>query len=205
MDRIDPTKTQDVYDRQAEAYDRARSRSFFEARWLTRFGDALPRGGRVLDLGCGAGEPVAAWLLAEGFQLTGADFSPAMLTIAKTRWPDGDWRVADMRNLEFPETFDGIIAWNSFFHLTPDEQRNTLPRMADHLAPGGRLLVTVGPDAGEASGTVAGESVYHASLSPAEYASLLEQHGLILVAFAAEDPGCQDHTILMAKKRDGPQ
>lgn len=202
MTQTDPNNTQDVYDRKAEAYDRSRSRSFFEARWLTRFGDALPRGSRVLDLGCGAGEPVAAWLIAEGFQLTGTDFSESMLTIARSRWPDGDWRTADMRTLAFPELFDGIIAWNSFFHLTPDEQRHTLPRMADHLAPGGRLLVTVGPEAGEASGEVDGETVYHASLSPAEYASLLEQNGLLLTAFAAEDPGCENHTILMAKKRD---
>ena len=43
----------ETYDRQAELYDRQRSRTLREARWLTRFGDALPRQGRVLDLGCG--------------------------------------------------------------------------------------------------------------------------------------------------------
>ncbi len=195
------TSIRDVYDRQAEAYDRNRSRSFFEARWLTRFGDALPRKGKVLDLGCGAGQPIAAWLIAEGFTYTGVDFSDAMLKIARTRWPDGDWRTADMRTFDLGETFDGLVAWNSFFHLTPDEQRACLPQMAKHLSPGGRLLVTVGPEAGETSGTVAGETVYHASLSPAEYAALLEANNLTLTAFVAEDPGCQNHTVLMARKQ----
>lgn len=195
-----PEATREIYDRHAEAYDRDRSRAFFEARWLTRFGDALPRGGRVLDLGCGAGEPIAAWLIAEGFRLTGADFSEGMLTIARNRWPDGDWRVADMRHLDLHETFNGIVAWNSFFHLTPDEQRDALPRLAAHLEPGGRLLVTIGPEAGEVTGQVGGEQVYHASLSPAEYAALLEAAGLRLTAFLAEDPGCQGHTIMMAVK-----
>lgn len=200
MDRIDPDQTREVYNRQALAFDEERSRSFFEARWLTRFGDALISGGRVLDLGCGAGEPIAAWLIAEGFQLTGLDFSEPMLAIARNRWPGGDWRVADMRNLELSERFDGIIAWNSFFHLTPDEQRNTLPRLANLLNPNGRLMLTVGPQAGEVCGYVGGEAVYHSSLSPAEYAKLLEENGLLLTAFVAEDPGCNGHSVLMAKR-----
>ncbi len=196
--------TRAVYDRQAEVYDADRSRAFFEARWLTRFGDALPRGSRVLDLGCGAGEPISSWLIAEGFRLTGLDFSPRMLDIARTRWPQGDWRDGDMRQLDLGERFDGIIAWNSFFHLSPDEQRAALPRLAAHLAPGGRLMVTVGHKAGEVTGTVGGEPVYHASLSPAEYATRLEETGLRLTAFVAEDPGCKDHTILMALKEESP-
>ncbi|NNE89210.1 MAG: class I SAM-dependent methyltransferase [Silicimonas sp.] len=203
MESVNPDKIREVYDRQAEGYDKARSRTLFEARWLTRFGDALPKGGRVLDLGCGAGEPISAWLIAEGFHLTGVDFSQAMLAIARERWPEGDWRVADMRDLDLPERFDGIIAWNSFFHLTPDAQRSTMARMARLLVPGGLLLVTVGPRAGEVSGTVAGETVYHASLSPAEYATLLETHGLLLTTFVAEDPSCGDLTVMMAKKHEG--
>ena len=196
------SNVRDVYDRQAETYDRQRSRAFFEARWLTRFSDALPRKGKVLDLGCGAGEPIAAWLIAEGFAYTGVDFSEGMLGLAKARWPNGDWRVGDMRRLDLGATFDGIVAWDSFFHLTPDEQRAALPRLADHLAPGGRMLVTVGPEAGEVTGHVGTEEVYHASLSPAEYATRLEDCGLRLTAFVAEDPGCEKHTVLMARKND---
>lgn len=203
MGGLTPDPIREVYDRQAEAYDKARSRTLFEARWLTRFGDALPKGGRVLDLGCGAGEPISAWLIAEGFRLTGVDFSEGMLSIARDRWPKGDWRVADMRTLDLEVRFDGLIAWNSFYHLTPDEQRNTLPRMAGLLAPGGLLMVTVGPRAGEVTGDVGGEEVYHASLSPAEYATLLEAHGLLLTTFVAEDPACGDLTVMMAKKTEG--
>lgn len=199
----DPSATQAVYDRQAEAYDASRSAVFFEARWLSTFGDALPRGGKVLDLGCGAGRPIAEWLIAEGFRLTGVDFSENMLALARARWPKGDWRVADMRALDLGETFDGIVAWDSVFHLTPDEQRAALPVLARHLAPGGRLLVTVAPVAGEAAGRVGAEAVYHASLSPAEYATRLEQCGLRLIAFLAEDANAGHHTVLMALKDGG--
>ena len=195
-----PDATQGVYERQAAAYDRARSRALFEARWLARFAACLPDKARVLDLGCGAGEPIARWFMAEGFQVTGVDFAQPMLDIAKSRWPDGDWRQGDMRTLDLGQTFDGIVAWNSFFHLQPDDQRACIAHMARHLAPGGSLLLTVGHIAGEVTGTVGEEVVYHASLSPAGYATCLEDNGLRLTGFLAEDPDTNQHSVLMARK-----
>ncbi|HKL70977.1 class I SAM-dependent methyltransferase [Salibaculum sp.] len=197
-----PEDIRGVYERQAAVYDAQRSRVLFEARWLARFAAALPTGGRVLDLGCGAGEPIARWFMAEGFRVTGLDLATPMLEIARGRWPDGDWREGDMRDLELGETFEGIVAWDSFFHLDPQAQRQTLGRMAAHLAPGGALLVTVGPKAGEATGEVGGEPVYHASLSPAQYAACLEDHGMRLTGFLAEDPETDKHSVLMARKED---
>ena len=194
----DPNR--DVYERQAAVYDAQRSRSLFEARWLARFSSCLPTGGHVLDLGCGAGQPIAAWFIAEGFRVTGIDFAEAMLDIARSRWPDGDWRQGDMRDFELGQTFDGLIAWNSFFHLTQDEQTACIARMARHLRPGGSLMLTVGPEAGEVNGMVGGEAVYHASLSPAEYARCLEDNGLRMTGFLAEDPETNDHSVLMARR-----
>lgn len=196
----DPNDTQAIYERQATEYDKRRSKALFEARWLARFTASLKPGDHVLDLGCGTGDPIARWFMAEGFDVTGVDFSAAMLKIAKERWPDGDWRMADMRDFELDQQFDGIIAWNSFFHLTADEQKGCITRMARHLHNGGMLMLTVGPRAGEVSGTVGSELVYHASLSPAGYATCLEENGLQLTGFLAEDPETQSHTVLMARK-----
>ncbi len=196
----DPNDTHGVYERQATEYDRRRSKALFEARWLARFTASLKPGDHVLDLGCGTGDPIARWFMAEGFTVTGVDFSQAMLDIARDRWPDGDWRQADMRDFELDQQFDGIIAWNSFFHLTSQEQQGCIARMSRHLRPGGMLKLTVGPRAGEISGTVGAEPVYHASLSPAGYAVCLEENGLHLTGFLAEDPETQSHTVLMARK-----
>jgi SAM-dependent methyltransferase len=192
--------TRKVYEEEAERFDRERSRKLFEARWLARFSDALPRAGRVLDLGCGAGEPIASWLMGEGFRYTGVDYAEAMLAIARKRWPEGDWRQADMRTLDLDETFDGIVAWNSFFHLTREEQRSCLPRLGRHLKPGGQMLITVGQGNGEVKGYVGDKAVYHASLSPAEYASLLEANGMVLTGFLAQDPDCEKHSVLLARR-----
>lgn len=197
-----PEDIRGVYERQAAVYDAQRSRALFEARWLARFAACLPKGGRVLDLGCGAGEPIARWFIAEGYRVTGMDFAPAMLGIVRSRWPGGDWRQGDMRHLDLDETFEGIVAWDSFFHLAPEDQRATLARMAAHLVPGGSILVTVGPDSSEATGSVGGEAVYHASLSPAGYAVCLEECGLRMTGFLAEDPDTDKHSVLMARKEE---
>ena len=195
-----PQAARAVYDAHARAYDAQRSRALHEARWLQRFASQVPAGGHLLDLGCGSGRPIAGWLIGEGFRLTGADFSEPMLALARARWPRGDWRLSDMRTLDFPERFDGIIGWNSFFHLTPEEQRACLPRLARHLVPGGVLMVTVGPEDGTTAGCVDTAVVYHASLAVSEYARILEGCGMRLTAFLAEDPDCEKHSILMARR-----
>ena len=189
-----------VYERNAVRFDRERARILFEAKWLARLAAIAGEQGRILDLGCGAGEPIARYFIERGFPLTGADFSPAMLDLARTHWPDGDWRCVDMRTLDLGERFDGVVAWDSFFHLTPDEQRQSLPRIAGHVAEGGGLLVTVGPSAGEVTGRVGDEAVYHASLAPHEYRALLDECGMIVEAFVAEDPDCDFHSVLLARR-----
>ena len=105
-----------------------------------------------------------------------------------------------MRTLDLGEAFGGVVAWDSFFHLTADEQRLCLPRLARHVAPGGGLLFTCGPEAGEVLGTVEGDAVYHASLSPQEYATLLEREGLRVEGFVPEDPTCGLRTICLAAR-----
>ena len=194
-----------TYQEVASEWEAARLRTLFEKPWLGRMTAGLGRGARILDLGCGAGEPIAAYLIAQGFAVTGVDGAPAMIEICRTRWPGGDWRVADMRGLGLGERFDAVMAWNSFFHLTADEQREALPRIAAHVATGGRLMATVGPDSGDVTGTVAGRTVPHSSLRLSEYAALLEGAGMLVRRFTADDPDCSGHTVLLAERRkDSP-
>jgi hypothetical protein len=74
------------------------------------------------------------------------------------------------------------------------------PRFAAHLEPGGALLFTAGPAAGEAMGAVEGRPVYHASLSPGEYAGAMEAQGLAPRAFVAEDSDCAGHSVWLARR-----
>lgn len=190
----------EVYQRNAEQFDRDRARDLHERGWLERFCAMLPEGGRVLDLGCGAGEPMAGYLIRQGFAVTGMDFAPAMLAIARARYPEACWVEGDMRALDMGVRFDGVLAWDSFFHLTAEAQRAVIPRLAAHLCSGGAVMLSVGPEEGEAWGDVAGEAVYHASLSPEGYAAEFRSAGMEVVAFQARDMACNGHSVLLARK-----
>lgn len=189
---------QTVYEANARRWDSERSRSLFEKPWLDRLLAHIPAGAAVLDLGCGTGEPIARYLIERGCAVTGIDFSAAMLSFARSRFPEVRWIEADIRDLQLAERFSGIVAWDSFFHLNRDEQREIIPRLAQHLLPGGAMLLTVGPDDGEALGQVGDGPVYHASLSPTEYASRLALVGLTVESFVANDPDCAGHSVLFA-------
>jgi trans-aconitate methyltransferase len=43
------------------------------------------------------------------------DGSAAMIAQAQTHFPAQRWIHRDMRHLTMDETFDGLIAWDSFF------------------------------------------------------------------------------------------
>lgn len=189
-----------LYERHARSFDKDRFRGLFEKGWLDRFRALIPSGGSVLDLGCGMGEPIARYLIEAGYALTGVDSAPSMIALCASRFPDRTWHVADMRSLALARRFDGIIAWDSFFHLTPDDQRQMFPIFRAHAAPGAALMFTSGPAHGEEVGEYQGEALYHASLDPAEYRTLLAQNGFTVEAHIAEDAECGGHTVWLARR-----
>jgi len=200
-------KSQDViaiYDREGPDWAQTRDRRLIERPWLDR---ALalaphPKGRKhVLDLGCGAGRPIAEYLLDRGCIVTGVDASRPMIELFARVVPRAIALHADMRGLKLSETFDLLIAWDSFFHLSPDDQRGMFPTFADLSAPGGALLFTSGPGAGEAIGTIGESELYHASLDPEDYRRLLDEAGFDELGYWPEDPDCAGHTIWLARRR----
>jgi hypothetical protein len=109
-----------------------------------------------------------------------------------------------MRGLALGRRFDGILAWDSFFHLTHDDQRAMFAVFAAHAAPGAALMFTSGPAHGIAMGQYAGEPLFHASLDPAEYTALLEAHRFQVVQFRPEDADCGGHSVWLARFTSGP-
>jgi SAM-dependent methyltransferase len=189
------------YERHAHAFDAARRLAFVERPWIDRFMITLPKGGRVLDLGCGGGEPVARHLVDAGFAVTGVDSAPTLIALARTRFPRHRWLLADMRTLIPDEApYGGILAWDSLFHLDHDEQAALIGRMAAWLKPRGRLLFNTGPEHGTAIGEQFGEDLYHASLAPEEYRALFAEHGLIEAAFRPDDPNAGGRSVWLAEK-----
>lgn len=190
----------DLYQRKAPDWIERRARAkLIEKSWLDRFRALLLPAAPILDLGCGSAEPMAAYLIELDYPVFGVDSSPAMIDACRRHFPDREWIVADMRQLALPRKFSGILAWDSFFHLCHDDQRNMFPVFREHAAPNAALMFTSGPAHGEAIGSFGGEPLYHASLDPVEYRSLLERNGFRVVSHVVEDPDCSGHTIWLAQ------
>ncbi|QEN88142.1 class I SAM-dependent methyltransferase [Labrys sp. KNU-23] len=189
-----------LYEAHADAWDEMRRRHFLEAAWLDRFLALLPAGeASILDIGCGAGEPIARHCIERGHRVTGLDAAPSLVELCKARFPGHDWLVGDMRTLALGRTFDGLIAWNSFFHLPPEDQRVMFPIFRRHANPKAALIFTSGTGHGEAIGTFQGSPLYHGSLNSRDYRRLLETNGFDIVSHMVEDRDCGGSTIWFAQ------
>lgn len=188
-----------LYRRHAQKWIALRQGRFIERSWLDRFSETLPQTATVLDLGCGAGVPIASYLLANGYDVTGIDSSPELIDAAQARFADGHWQVSDMRGLDLNAQFDGLLGWHSMFHLTPDDQRNLFSVFRRHAAKGATLMFTSGTQAGETLGVFEGEPLYHAGLDAQEYRSLLDASGFEVIDHVVEDPDCGGATIWLAR------
>jgi cyclopropane fatty-acyl-phospholipid synthase-like methyltransferase len=180
----------DLYHRHAANWDAARRGSNWNDRvWHQAFLEELSDGSSVLDLGCGGGEPVARFLVEYGMRVTGVDSSPAMVALARARLPGQEWIVADMRCLALDRRFDGILVWDSYFHLAHEAQRAMFAVFDAHGGDDAVLMFNTGPEHGEAASsfTFKGEQLYHASLAPAEYRALLDRSGFEVVHHIAND------------------
>jgi SAM-dependent methyltransferase len=191
----------DLYERHAAAWvsARLRERALYESGWLDRFRALIPLGGSILDIGCGAGEPIARYFKERGYAVTGVDSSPSMIAMFQARLPNQQAIVSDMRTLSLERVFHGILAWDSFFHLNHQDQRRMFPIFRAHAAQRAALIFTSGPAHGEAFGRLEGELLYHASLDAAEYRKLLDDEGFAVVATIAEDPTCGGRTLWLAQ------
>lgn len=101
---------------------------------------------RVLEIGCGAGEPVLRnllWRGGPGLRITANDLSEVQLSLARTI--PGAERVTflpgDAMDLSFADgSLAAVVVLYTFVHLPQDEQRELLSRIAHWLEPGGCLL-----------------------------------------------------------------
>jgi ubiquinone/menaquinone biosynthesis C-methylase UbiE len=86
-----------------------------------------PANKTVLDLGCGSGVWISRFLSANTKQLTGIDFSPGMLKVAKKKYPSISFEYGDAENLEHIEnnSFD-IVTASYVLHGVQKERRSKI-------------------------------------------------------------------------------
>lgn len=136
-------KTLRSYDSQAAVYVRQWGRrEARRPRLLQACMNLLPKGGLVLDLGCGPGQDMRA-LHRRRYRVVGLDLSKLLLRYARRRHRRVPLVRADMRSLPVHlQVFDGIWAAASLIHLPKPATRNLLRELKDLVRPGGVLAAT---------------------------------------------------------------
>lgn len=104
----------------------------------------LPANSKVLDLGCGHGIPVAKLISNRGHHIIGVDRSEKLLAFAREEMPEQEWILSDLENFEVNDIYDGIIIWDSLFHLPRTEHLTLLRKASSALKPGGVLILSSG-------------------------------------------------------------
>lgn len=100
---------------------------------------------KILDLACGTGR-LAIKLAQMGFQVTGADLSEDMLTIAEQRSRQAKVDVpfiqTDMRTMDGLDQYDLITCFDDSLNylIDPDDLGATFEAVHDHLSVNGKFL-----------------------------------------------------------------
>jgi cyclopropane fatty-acyl-phospholipid synthase-like methyltransferase len=160
------------YDLCADAYAAARQAEANPE--LALITNGLPPDARVLDIGCGAGVPVAR-TLAEHAHVTGVDLSPEQIRRARANVPAGTFIVGDIMALAFPPAaFDAAVAYYVLFHLPRDEHPAFFQRLSTWLKPGGLALITVTgqPEAAYTQADFFGVTMYWSNWGLDDYRAL---------------------------------
>ncbi|MFB6299739.1 MAG: class I SAM-dependent methyltransferase [Halobacteriales archaeon] len=140
------------YDMIAEVYRTSRADELPDSGIVEEFIDTLPDGARVLDAGCGAGEPVTVTLHERGLDPVGLDISREQVRLARRTVPTGAVVQGDLTALPFcAGQFDAAVAFYSIIHVAREYHSTVYRELNRVLIDGGFVLVTVGIEAWEGS------------------------------------------------------
>ena len=110
---------------------------------VRKWAQTLPRGGAVIDLGCGPGLPITEVLVAEGLNVFAVDAAPSFVQAFRRNLPNTPVACEAVQDSGFfDRTFDAVLAWGLIFLLDAEDQRRLIQKIAGILVPGGRLLFT---------------------------------------------------------------
>ncbi|MFC5290172.1 class I SAM-dependent methyltransferase [Actinokineospora guangxiensis] len=111
-----------------------------EVDWLLT---QLSPGARVLDLGCGSGQPTVKQLVDAGMDVVAVDESRVMLDLAEEHAPGADYRQGDLRDVAAHGTFDAAVAFFALLMLPKADIEATLAALRGQLRAPGHLLISM--------------------------------------------------------------
>jgi|GEM_PF-182683 len=175
---------QDIYDSFAETYEDQRGLFDMSEIFETFYQSLEHEKGHLLDLGCGAGEPIPRLFIDNGWRVIGVDFSRRMLEMAAKFVPEMKTYLSDIRSIDFASgSFDAVTAVYSLFHIPRKDHRLLFNKTHTWLRPRGKFLFTYATE--EYTGSpefdgykeFMGQKLYYSHTTPAKLYSELKTCG----------------------------
>ncbi len=134
-------KTRQDYNLIAEDFSKSRWNIWAE---LNFFRDYVKDGDSVLDAGCGNGRLIGL-LKDKNINYLGVDISEKLIEIAKRKYPQNEFLVADNLNLPFPDNNFDKVFFIAVLHTIPSRElrKKALMELKRVLKPKGILILTV--------------------------------------------------------------
>jgi 2-polyprenyl-3-methyl-5-hydroxy-6-metoxy-1,4-benzoquinol methylase len=162
----------------------------------------LPKGGRVLDAGCGAGVPILETLKEEGFKVIGVDISYAMLVLSQWHVPGVDVIQADLTQLGLSkETFHGIVSAFTMIHIPRKYHKPVYAQFYGMLKPGGMMLVSTGLTSWEGVGDWYGVPMSWSHYDSDTSLKMIKNTGFEIIFHRVIEAGDEQHYWVLAKKQ----
>ena len=186
------------YDSCGPAYAASRNR-FQTERHLENLVSRLTGGSDILDLGCGSGQPVDAFLMGRGFRVTGIDISEGQIRLAQAALPNGTFINADMSKVAFrPGSFDAVVSFYAIFHVPRAEHAALLHRASTFLRAGGLFLITMGTTDCEGTEDFHGARMFWSHYGREKNLRLIREAGFTVISEEIEATGDEEHLVVLA-------
>lgn len=198
-----PDSVKRAYDAIADEWHKFRKDCAIN-KCIADFEKLLPPHSEILDVGCGTGYPVAAYLAEKGHRVTGIDVSAQMTKKARAL----NLPCARFINVDFTEytadvSFDAAIAFDSLWHIAYSRQESIYPKLASLIKSGGYLLFTHGNREGEITGEMYGETFYYGALDSSRVRELLAENGFEILTFMGNysEPSTGTRDLLVTARK----
>ncbi len=131
----------DTYEKITDEYVKEYVNDFSDTPYIDSFLSFLPQNASILDVGSGPGQ-FSDYMQKKGFTVQGIDTSPAMLKVARAKFPNVEFSEMDMCTLNFPKNnFDGLLVAYSLIHVPSYEIDDVLHELNGVLKVGGYMHV----------------------------------------------------------------
>jgi ubiquinone/menaquinone biosynthesis C-methylase UbiE len=174
---------------------------FDNSQELEKFVKYLPEKGKVLDVGCGVGIPIAKFFVENGFDLTGIDISKGMVTNARKNVPEAQFFQYDMADLEFQDNyFDGLVSIYAMFHVPKRKHGEIIKNFHRMLKKEGFMILVFNPRENEGVDDFLGTDMYWSCHKPEISRELVLDAGFEIIFDEILDRGNELMYWIIAKK-----